>query len=107
MATDYGLDKWREAQTLVGLAAHEAADKVSKEVSIALAYEVIDKHPYPEVPYQEQIAIYKRKVDLVLEQRKKTVEDARFHADLERDAHVFKDLEPADPDDEHGGPRYR
>jgi hypothetical protein len=101
------LYEWTEARALIDLAAYDKAEQVSRSVALALAYETVHKHPHPEVSYSEQIAIFKRKVDVTLEQHNRAVEVARFHADMERDAHVFKDLEPADLDDEHGGPRYR
>lgn len=82
-ATEH-LAKWTEAQAVVNLAADETTEKVSRAVLLALAYETLVKHPFPEVPYREQLAIYRRKVDLLLEKEK---------------AHVFYDLEETEKPD--------
>lgn len=105
MATEK-LTAWNEARALVSLAADEKTEMVSEAVRLSLAYETLSNHKFPEVPYPEQIAIFKRKVALVVEAHKRAVEVARWNADEERSvsgAHVFHDLEETEKPDYYPG----
>ena len=77
---------WNEARALVGLAAYENAEKVSEAVRLALAYETLHSHPHPDVSYSEQIAVFKRKVDRLLDENKRIIESRRYYADEKRDS---------------------
>ena len=101
------IELWNEARALVGLSSYEKTAQVGESVSLALAYDTITSHPHPEVEYREQIAIFKRKVDKVLEDRGTAILNGR------REAHVFPmdEYEPAErpfdsdrfrPEDIHG-----
>ena len=103
MNGDRHMELWNEARALVSLAAHDNVDRVSRSVALALAYETLSQHPHPDVPYPEQIAIFKRKVDRLLDENKRIIESRRWNSDEKRDAHVFTDLEETEKPDYYPG----
>lgn len=91
------LTGWNEARALVSLATDGKTEMVSEAVRLALAYETLANHKHPEVSYREQIAIFKRKVALVVEATKWDLANAR------QAAHVFHDLEETEKPDYYPG----